>query len=148
MKYSIQKSAQVGILSSLLLVAACGPTPQVDNSGRVDNDEIKEQLLKDKKIESEIAGVTEVDAIKSATREEPSLSLTKPESDYMARETAKVLIQAPSFRQHIADNISVSSMTFSDRENYSHNTDNPVHLVTEQPVSTFSIDVDTASYSN
>ncbi|MGB5444748.1 MAG: von Willebrand factor type A domain-containing protein, partial [Psychromonas sp.] len=58
------------------------------------------------------------------------------------------MIQAPSSRQHIADNISVSTMPFSDRENYSYNTDNPVHLVTEQPVLTFSIDVDTASYSN
>ncbi len=35
-----------------------------------------------------------------------------------------------------------------DRENYLHFDDNPVHLVSEDPVSTFSIDVDTASYSN
>ncbi|MCZ6642542.1 MAG: VWA domain-containing protein [Gammaproteobacteria bacterium] len=35
-----------------------------------------------------------------------------------------------------------------DRENYTHFDNNPVHLVSEDPVSTFSIDVDTASYSN
>ncbi len=35
-----------------------------------------------------------------------------------------------------------------DRENYTHYDDNPVHLVAEQPVSTFSIDVDTGSYTN
>ncbi|MBN4055489.1 VWA domain-containing protein [bacterium AH-315-K03] len=35
-----------------------------------------------------------------------------------------------------------------ERENYQHLTENGVHLVTEHPVSTFSIDVDTASYSN
>lgn len=35
-----------------------------------------------------------------------------------------------------------------DRENYAHHEDNPVKLVAEQPVSTFSIDVDTGSYSN
>jgi Ca-activated chloride channel family protein len=34
------------------------------------------------------------------------------------------------------------------RENYTHRDTNPVQLVTEQPVSTFSIDVDTGSYTN
>ncbi len=33
-------------------------------------------------------------------------------------------------------------------EKYQHLNDNPVHLVSEQPVSTFSIDVDTGSYAN
>ena len=33
-------------------------------------------------------------------------------------------------------------------ENYAHRDSNPVQLVTEQPVSTFSIDVDTGSYTN
>jgi Ca-activated chloride channel family protein len=35
-----------------------------------------------------------------------------------------------------------------DRENYAHFADNPVLRVAEQPVSTFSIDVDTGSYTN
>lgn len=35
-----------------------------------------------------------------------------------------------------------------DREAYTHYETNPVHLVSESPVSTFSIDVDTASYAN
>lgn len=33
-------------------------------------------------------------------------------------------------------------------EKYQHNDDNPVHRVAEQPVSTFSIDVDTGAYAN
>ena len=33
-------------------------------------------------------------------------------------------------------------------ERYQHLDDNPVHLVSEQPVSTFSIDVDTGAYAN
>ncbi|HEX2586383.1 MAG TPA: VWA domain-containing protein [Steroidobacteraceae bacterium] len=33
-------------------------------------------------------------------------------------------------------------------EKYQHIKDNPVHLVSEQPVSTFSVDVDTGSYAN
>ena len=35
-----------------------------------------------------------------------------------------------------------------DRENYAHLEENPLKLVAEHPVSTFSIDVDTGSYSN
>jgi Ca-activated chloride channel family protein len=35
-----------------------------------------------------------------------------------------------------------------DRENYGHFDPNPVHRVAEQPVSTFSVDVDTGSYTN
>lgn len=35
-----------------------------------------------------------------------------------------------------------------DTENYTHRDSNPVQLVSEQPVSTFSIDVDTGSYTN
>jgi Ca-activated chloride channel family protein len=35
-----------------------------------------------------------------------------------------------------------------DRENYDDTDPNPIHLGSEDPVSTFSIDVDTASYSN
>ena len=35
-----------------------------------------------------------------------------------------------------------------DRENYAHYQHNPIQLAAEQPVSTFSIDVDTGSYSN
>lgn len=35
-----------------------------------------------------------------------------------------------------------------DRENYAERSDNPVQRASEQPVSTFSVDVDTGSYSN
>ena len=36
----------------------------------------------------------------------------------------------------------------TDREQYAHQEDNPVKRVAEQPISTFSIDVDTGSYAN
>jgi Ca-activated chloride channel family protein len=35
-----------------------------------------------------------------------------------------------------------------DREAYAHVSDNPIHRAAEDPVSTFSIDVDTGSYAN
>jgi Ca-activated chloride channel family protein len=40
------------------------------------------------------------------------------------------------------------AMEPTNRENYAHFDDNPVKRVSEHPVSTFSIDVDTGSYSN
>jgi len=41
-----------------------------------------------------------------------------------------------------------SPMQPANTEKYAHNDDNPVHRTSEEPVSTFSIDVDTGSYSN
>ena len=38
--------------------------------------------------------------------------------------------------------------SYEDRENYAEYSDNPIHQVTEKPVSTFSVDVDTGSYAN
>ena len=46
-----------------------------------------------------------------------------------------------------SDNLRMPSEPL-DRENYEHLDANPVRLVSEHPVSTFSIDVDTGSYSN
>ena len=37
---------------------------------------------------------------------------------------------------------------YQDRENYQQRSDNPVYRVSDDPVSTFSVDVDTAGYSN
>ena len=57
----------------------------------------------------------------------------------------------------IADNVAVPEFYAvaampapepANTEKYAHNQDNPVHRTSEQPVSTFSIDVDTGSYSN
>ena len=58
----------------------------------------------------------------------------KPSADYM--HTPNLL---SSIRQASEPN---------NRENYAHYDDNPIKLVNENPVSTFSIDVDTGSYAN
>jgi Ca-activated chloride channel family protein len=48
----------------------------------------------------------------------------------------------------VATRIAFYSPHSADRENYLHREENGVNLVQETPVSTFSIDVDTASYAN
>ncbi|MGH1372006.1 MAG: vWA domain-containing protein [Cellvibrionaceae bacterium] len=49
---------------------------------------------------------------------------------------------------HVSTTTSTPALLAEDRETYLPQTDNPVHKVSRVPVSTFSIDVDTASYSN
>jgi Ca-activated chloride channel family protein len=48
----------------------------------------------------------------------------------------------------VADMLAPAYEQDTNTENYQHLEDNPVHLVAEAPVSTFSIDVDTGAYSN
>lgn len=47
-----------------------------------------------------------------------------------------------------AENVAEAQVQEQNTEQYQNNIVNPVHLVAEQPVSTFSVDVDTGSYSN
>ena len=91
------------------------------------------------------------------------LSEALPQSlDAVTAEASVAVI--PSKRQHagkiaphpgyVADSsaLNMARLRFPsepvNRENYAHFTDNPVKLVNEQPVSTFSIDVDTGAYAN
>src|SRR5262245_5724310 len=41
-----------------------------------------------------------------------------------------------------------ADMSAEDRERYEHAAPNPIRIVAEAPISTFSIDVDTAAYAN
>ncbi|MFT6986626.1 MAG: Ca-activated chloride channel family protein [Psychromonas sp.] len=150
MKDSIQKTAQVAALCSVLLVTACGPNPQVDNPDKVNNDQPKEQpLIKDKEIGAQVTDIKVVAAMESEQRPEQRLRLEKRKADYMEGAATKMALVQPSLRHTLTPHdVTVPTMALSNRENYAHNTDNPFYLVAEQPVSTFSIDVDTASYSN
>jgi Ca-activated chloride channel homolog len=58
-----------------------------------------------------------------------------------------VLTKAPALLAGSAANVSVYQQP-QNTERYQHLDDNPVHLVAEQPISTFSIDVDTGAYAN
>jgi len=58
-----------------------------------------------------------------------------------------VMMQATGVAPSLPPNIRFPSEPL-DRENYAHFDDNPVLRVAEKPVSTFSIDVDTGSYTN
>ncbi len=93
----------------------------------------------------------------------PVLAKSKQESDQQTlveereRVSARVLRQSaaktrdlmasPAFYTETATSIRIATEPVN-RENYDHFDNNPVKRVAEHPVSTFSIDVDTGSYSN
>ncbi len=99
-------------------------------------------------------------------RIEPELKTSgaaKPAQPEPARERDAVAKRKLEERSRITDHMLMRSMPATvgalspelrlpseptDRENYGHFDDNPVKRVAEAPVSTFSIDVDTGSYSN
>jgi Ca-activated chloride channel family protein len=70
------------------------------------------------------------------------------EADMMAEQKSQIhhFYAAPPAPDDFADLRPPSTPT--DRENYAHFDDNPVKRVSEHPVSTFSIDVDTGAYAN
>jgi len=99
----------------------------------------------------------EVDARDSqiAVKDE-SAELSKAKTDEKRQEVGNVAVTGSRL---VSANMAAppSSMTgvaappyqqLTNTEKYQHQDDNPVHLVSEQPVSTFSIDVDTGAYAN
>ncbi|HEX4970350.1 MAG TPA: VWA domain-containing protein [Steroidobacteraceae bacterium] len=78
----------------------------------------------------------------------PEIALAEPPA--FADQVATANISAPRSAGLTGANMSVAPAYQQDTntERYQHLGDNPVHLVAEQPVSTFSIDVDTGAYAN
>lgn len=118
MKYSQQTPTWFVVVISMLFVVACGTSSEHINAAK----------------EKQQAQVALAEQRLQATTIQ---SIHQPKSMKLSRASS---MQAPSYS--IAQHLDVNS------ENYSHHDDNPIHLVSEQPVSTFSIDVDSASYAN
>lgn len=73
-----------------------------------------------------------------------------PPPELLMREAAPTSVLATKSAGLVAGNMCCSPVYQqpTNTERYQHADDNPVHLVAEQPVSTFSIDVDTGAYAN
>jgi len=87
---------------------------------------------------------------RSELAEPEALVRQRPQSaaDAAAPEMSSVQVTGARTMQFAGDSMPYPHSTVVDRENYAAIDANPVHRVIEQPVSTFSIDVDTGSYSN
>lgn len=131
MKQVMQTSLQAALLSAGLLLSGCGQILQSDSKETVD---ANQQPLSGEAEHMIIAEQQRQAIIKQSSLEWSAAPKKMTKMPYMQQRMQIDSIQPPA--------------AMIDNENYSHNSDNPFTLVTEQSVSTFSIDVDTASYSN
>ena len=139
-----------------------GKTPQRKESSPLRKEESRERLVSkdryaNKKADRDDMAVSRIDKV-SVGKLEPTIPMTSPAPMQVLAESfadqgshSIVELKAKGFSganivNHLAQIRPASESV--DRENYSDIQDNAVHLVKEEPVSTFSIDVDTASYAN
>ncbi len=127
--------------------------------------DVPEQTPPQTQQKERIEPIPEVDVVsreeqpaKAIKKQQPVERLKEPvvrprlHAEYdMSADYSSAVTASPAFNGYTAhsrpDSIRHASEPVN-RENYAHYTDNPVKLVTEEPVSTFSIDVDTGAYAN
>ena len=112
-------------LSDKQVTAASTPSPHAVAKGRLEKDAAEEKSIN-------ALGVASI----AMPRERRASEMTAP--------AALMVLNAPPPAQLSAGYYTQPANT----EKYAAHDDNPVHRTSEQPVSTFSIDVDTGSYSN
>lgn len=138
------------LLFATSLMVACVSSVEEKNNARVENKNAptlsENHSTTDKKINN--TDNYETDEIVSAAEPEAT------------REYEAIVVTGGRVRgdgsikrkPHVNKNLALMEQsvtpTVIDRENYHNFKDNPVKRVTEQPVSTFSVDVDTGAYSN
>ncbi|MEE8320855.1 MAG: VWA domain-containing protein [Gammaproteobacteria bacterium] len=96
-----------------------------------------------RKIVSEIGRANKPDLPMPAMREMEAMAY-----DYSAPATMAYSASGPVAQGSVSLDVLRLPSEPVNRENYAHYDDNPVKLVTEHPLSTFSIDVDTGAYAN
>jgi Ca-activated chloride channel homolog len=142
------------VLALSLAIAACSQPSGQGNTGLVDNEARKpapssqqpgdENYPRERADSSYPVAEQELSAIAVSPPGVPATAKIAYKRQEAAYATADVDLAGASAR---AVNTSWHA-TAVDRENYLHYQHNGVKLVSEHPVSTFSVDVDTASYAN
>jgi len=131
-------------VSSVVFLSACGVSKQetLDQSAKPDATLVghlhnKEDVSKQERFVGELEEATLVAA--PMVRMMPEAKRVK---------TAAMSSKAKMGLSYLPPQPTYAGQEVVDRENYQSIAANPVHLAMETPVSTFSIDVDTGSYSN
>jgi len=129
----MKKTTQVILCLSILVLASCA----------------KEQPNKTTKIESTVEAEVILASPVPTLGDKKQLLSHKIKADFQQARVERALIttnmMAPASTSFYDQRL---QLTPQDKEKYHHVDENSVKLVTDKPVSTFSIDVDTASYTN
>src|SRR5882672_9526476 len=145
------------IIGLSFVIAGCAsrplpPTPEISKTQKereADTVQARQDLPTTKVLETKPEERAKVETLASP----PPLS-SEPQSGLAKRDARGIGAVAPmgAERGLLAPQMNLDQLWLpsepTDRENYAHFDNNPVHRVAEQPVSTFSIDVDTGSYAN
>ncbi len=132
--YRVQALLRTTALAGFVVITACAPSENNDQSKA--STDLTRQNLTVELYENETVLLNDAQERKVKKTEGLVLQGLGPQ----------MALPSPSVASG-HDN-AIALLPEDDRENYTHLADNPVHLALEDPVSSFSIDVDTGGYSN
>jgi Ca-activated chloride channel family protein len=148
-RYTIKPLATLTVAVFTTLLLACNPTQQTNTTGTIEPAPIPPRHTS--VITDEDSEAKTVDAPAPVQSIATDKLMLKRERLATLRESMPATTQARLYDNNGAGNALQSVRPASeelDRENYAHFDDAGVRRVAENPVSTFSIDVDTGAYSN
>ena len=155
----MKKTIQATLCASTLLLAACAQETNVENKGQQNNDQtvIAEtsvhEVTKQRNNVNDKEQATDFSVPLAQKKQfESRVRKTKVEAGHVRQLRAMamssdMIAQSSHFSRHPVPYPTTTTFLV-DHEKYQQISENSVKLVNEIPVSTFSIDVDTASYAN
>lgn len=129
------------IAASIVFAAACNttaPVPKVESEAAYTTVPVPEPI-------ADIAPLPATPIAQVQELKEKDELMKKERSAYASKAAAPSMAMGMAMRDAY---MMMPAPQPEDREAYAHVSDNPIHRTAEDPVSTFSIDVDTGSYAN
>ena len=133
------------LLIAAAVLAACA-------AKRDDQDVLAQQVgnatpvpVESRLIEEDVASATRADAQNHAEPQQLPMAVAAPAADQVGRANLEMKVASARFAPPVHMMLPANP---ADTERYQHQQDNAIQVAAEQPVSTFSIDVDTGAYAN
>lgn len=133
------------LLIAAAVLAACA-------AKREDQDILAQQVgnatpvpVESRLVEEDVASATRADAQNHAGPQQLPMAVAAPAADQVGRANLEMKVASARFAPPVHMMLPANP---ADTERYQHQQDNAIQVAAEQPVSTFSIDVDTGAYAN